>query len=231
MCSMFQTANGITLYFEKTGSGPPLLLLHGNGEDHHIFDPLAEKLCDHFTVYAADSRDHGQSEKTGELSYEAMTEDIYALIRELNLGMVHIAGFSDGAIIALRLSMRHPEMINRMVLMGVNLSPGDFLPEEYAKIRREYEETRDPLLRLMLTQPNIRPRELHAVTAPCLLICGEHDVFRPKAFETVQRHLGAPMLLLSGHTHDSYITGNDLLYPHLLNFFTGKPLFPDITKK
>lgn len=227
---MFQTVNGISLYVEQTGSGPPLLLLHGNGEDHHIFDPLAAKLSAHFTVYAPDSRNHGQSDKTGDYSYEAMTEDCHALIKALDLQKVQIAGFSDGAIIALMLAMRYPEVPDRLVLMGVNLSPKDFLPEEFAKIRQEYEETGDPLLKLMLTEPNIRRKQLHAVTAPCMLTAGEHDVFKPRAFQTVQQYLAAPMLIFSGHAHDSYVTGNDLLYPHLLNFLTGKPLFPEVSK-
>ena len=225
---MFQRVNGISLYYKKTGDGPSLLLLHGNGEDHHIFDPLAAKLSAHFTVYAPDSRNHGQSEKNADCSYEAMTADLYEFIKALCSGPVHIAGFSDGAIIALLLAMRHPGMINRLVLMGINLSPRDFLPEEYRKIQLEYEETGDPLLQLMLTEPNIRPKQLHAVTAPCLLTCAEHDVFSPRAFQTVQRHLAAPLLTFSGHTHDSYVTGTDLLYPHLLNFLTDRPLFPDM---
>jgi len=228
---MIRKVNGISLYFEKTGSGPSLLLLHGNGESHHIFDPLAGKLRAHFTVYAVDSRNHGQSDRTDDYSYETMAEDCYALIRALSLRRVHLAGFSDGAVIALLLALRHPEVIERLVLMGVNLSPKDFTREEYRKIKREYRETGDPLLRLMLTEPNIKPKQLHHITAPCLVTAAEHDVFRPEAFRTVLQNLpDAEMLTFFGHTHDSYITGKDLLYLHLLNFLTGKSLFPDVLK-
>lgn len=221
---MYLTVNRISLYLEKTGNGSPLLLLHGNGENHHIFNPLVEKLSAHFTVYALDSRNHGQSEKTEDCSYAAMTEDCYALIRALGLPRVHIAGFSDGAIIALQLALMHPEVIHRLVLMGVNLSPKDFIREEYEKIELEYRETGDPLLQLMLTEPNIEPKQLHAVTAPCLVTAAEHDVFRPETFQTVAQNLpDAILLTFPGHTHGSYIVGNDLLYPHLLRFLTGKP--------
>ena len=60
---MFITVNGYRLYYEKHGEGRPLILLHGNGQDHTIFDralPLLEKS---FCCYLVDSRGHGQSEE------------------------------------------------------------------------------------------------------------------------------------------------------------------------
>jgi pimeloyl-ACP methyl ester carboxylesterase len=61
---MIIQVNGTALFYEKSGAGSPVILLHGNGEDHHIFDALAAKLESGFTVYSVDSRNHGQSEKT-----------------------------------------------------------------------------------------------------------------------------------------------------------------------
>ena len=77
--------NGITLYYEKTGRGEPLILLHGNGEDHTIFDVVSKQLSQKYTVYAIDSRNHGKSEKTAELHYEDMADDVTAFIRELQI--------------------------------------------------------------------------------------------------------------------------------------------------
>lgn len=48
--------NGIKLHYEKTGSGAPLILLHGNGESHEIFDEAIPLLAPHFTVYAVTAR-------------------------------------------------------------------------------------------------------------------------------------------------------------------------------
>ena len=80
--------NGITLEYSKEGTGEPLILLHGNGEDHHIFDKLAEKLKEKFTVYAIDSRNHGKSSMTDDYSYETMAEDIFSFINALELGRI-----------------------------------------------------------------------------------------------------------------------------------------------
>ena len=75
---MIAKINGISLFCERLGNGAPLILLHGNGEDHNIFRVLINKLVQNFTVYAIDSRNHGQSEQTDDYSYATMTEDIYS---------------------------------------------------------------------------------------------------------------------------------------------------------
>ena len=49
----------VNLYYEKYGEGQPLILLHGNGENHKIFEKSIAVLKEHFTVYALDSRGHG----------------------------------------------------------------------------------------------------------------------------------------------------------------------------
>lgn len=63
---MYIHINRQILYYDKTGNGSPLLLLHGNGEDHTIFDLLIPMLEQHYTVYAIDTRGHGASNPTDE---------------------------------------------------------------------------------------------------------------------------------------------------------------------
>jgi len=213
------TVNQITLFYEKSGNGEPLLLLHGNGEDHHIFDPLAEKLSKHYTVYSIDSRNHGASSETPDISYDLMMGDIDAFITALQLAPVSIVGFSDGAIISLMLAMQHGAMINKMALLGVNLKPEDFTEESCAFVKNMYEETGDPLFRLMLEEPNIELEDVKSVLTPTLILAGEHDIFKPETFVRLEAAMpNAALKILPGHEHDSYITQNDMLYPDLLSF-------------
>lgn len=212
--------NGIQLFYETMGSGSPLILLHGNGEDHHIFDPLARKLAKDFTVYAVDSRNHGQSQKTDDYSYETMADDVGCLIQALGLGQAHLAGFSDGAIISLLLAMKQPQAVGRMALFGINLKPGDFTEENYRYIEETYLETRDPLYKLMLEQPNIRLNDVRAVDTPVLLVGAQHDVFKPETFPALAAALpNARLRIMAGHDHASYIVDQDILYPDLKEFF------------
>jgi pimeloyl-ACP methyl ester carboxylesterase len=212
--------NGTGIFYGKNGSGRPMILLHGNGEDHHIFDKLSEKLKDDFTLYAIDSRNHGHSEKTGDYSYMTMAKDVYAFIEALRLNDVNIIGFSDGAIIALLLAMNHGETIRKMALLGVNLKPGDFTEESYNFIKETYEETKDPLFKLMLEEPNIELDDVRNVRVPALLIAAENDIYRPETFTNLLNALpNAALKIMPGHEHDSYIIGQDLLYPDFISFF------------
>lgn len=86
--------NGVILYYEKQGSGPPLVLLHGNGEDGRIFDRTAEVLAPHYTVYTIDSRCHGKSSRNVPLSYDLMAADVLAFSKALKLEKPVICGFS-----------------------------------------------------------------------------------------------------------------------------------------
>jgi pimeloyl-ACP methyl ester carboxylesterase len=212
--------NGAALFYEKKGVGSPMILLHGNGEDHHIFDELSAKLENDFTVYAVDSRNHGQSEKTSDYSYNTMAEDVYAFIETLKLGPVALIGFSDGAITGLILAMNHGETVSKMALLGVNLKPDDFTEESYQFVKDTYEETKGPLFKLMLEEPNIELDEVKGIGVPVLLIAAENDIYKPEIFTDLVNALpDATLKIMNGHGHDSYIIGQDLLYPDFIDFF------------
>ena len=63
---MIVHCNGIDIFYEVRGSGAPLLMLHGNGETHAIFDEAADLLARYFTVYTPDTRGHGASSPVSE---------------------------------------------------------------------------------------------------------------------------------------------------------------------
>ena len=82
---MFIEVNDINIYYEVLGHGEPLIMIHGNGEDHKIFYKAANILKDHFTCYLIDSRGHGKSDKVSKFHYEDMASDIYQFINKLAL--------------------------------------------------------------------------------------------------------------------------------------------------
>ena len=212
--------DNIILNYNKEGNGSPLILLHGNGEDLHIFDKLTKQLKQHFTVYAIDSRNHGNSSKTDEFSYESMLSDLDNFINKLDLKKVSIVGFSDGAILALLLAIENPALLNKMALLGINLKPDDFKKDIYQYLVEEYEKTNDPLVKMMLEQPNIELRQLKKVKTPTLIVCAEDDLFELESFQNISHELqNSSLLIMKGQDHGSYIVDQDLLYPNLLEFF------------
>lgn len=211
--------NNITLNYKKIGKGRALIFLHGNGEDLHIFDQLTDKMKQHYTVYAIDSRNHGLSSKMQDLGYDAMAQDVFCFIKELNLHDVSLVGFSDGAIIGLLLSMQYRDLFSKMVLLGVNLRPSDFKKHEYDYIVRLYNKTKDPLVKLMLEQPQIDLSELKRIDTPTLVVAAQNDVFYRKTFRDIVAAMpNASLRIIKGHDHGSYIIGSDVLYPDLIKF-------------
>lgn len=94
--SGFVTANGVRLhYLDWGGSGPPLILIHGLGENPHYFDDLAPAFTDRFRVVAYARRGHGQSDAKGPYDTATLTEDLRALMNGLGIAKAHLAG-KDG---------------------------------------------------------------------------------------------------------------------------------------
>lgn len=211
--------NNITLSYSKEGNGNPLILLHGNGEDRHIFDELIDKLKINFTVYAIDSRNHGDSTKSENYTYEVMAEDIHQFIEKLELKNVSLIGFSDGAILGLLLALKYSSIFEKMVLLGVNLKPSDFKQNIYDSIVEEYEKTKDPLFKMMLDQPNIELKDLKNITIPTFVIGAEDDLYYEDSFRNIANTIpNATLTIIKGHDHGSYVINNDLLYPYMTEF-------------
>jgi pimeloyl-ACP methyl ester carboxylesterase len=213
------TVNGTVLHYAKSGSGSPLILLHGSGEDLHIFDVIARRFAEHFTVYAIDSRNHGKSGKTGLYSYDVMSEDVYQFIKAMNLDQPDILGFSDGAINALLLALNHGDAVGKIALLGVNLHPDEFKPEMLDLIKTLYSED-DPLFELMMREPNIELSSLAGIANPTLVAAGENDLFYPELFESIASTIpGAVLIIMGDYNHVSYIVDTDVFYPYAMAFF------------
>lgn len=103
----------------------PVLMLHGNGEEHGIFGQVIDAVCaSGRPVVAVDSRAQGKSTRgTEELTYELMADDALAALAALGFGKAHLLGFSDGAIEALIIARDHPELALSLFSIGANLSP------------------------------------------------------------------------------------------------------------
>jgi len=110
----------LRLYYEITGSGPPLVLIAGWTLNTHFWDALTPSLAQAYTVLAYDVRGTGRSTSDSSLEYSrvADAEDLALLLDFLRIERVHLVGHSKGARIALTFAMLHPERALTVTAIG-----------------------------------------------------------------------------------------------------------------
>ncbi len=118
--SDIRTATGRRIFYDESGSGPPVLLIPGQGGYRRgCLIWLAEALASHFRVVAMDNRDAGESEpETAYYGLGDMAGDAVALLDALGIDQAHVLGHSLGASIALQLVLDHPSRVDHLVLVS-----------------------------------------------------------------------------------------------------------------
>ena len=105
------------LFFETTGSGPAVILLHGGLATHAACRPYADALAPRFTVITPDLRGSGRSRDPGPLTWDLLADDIAALAVRLGHTRVAVGGISMGSGVAVRVALRHPALVSALVLI------------------------------------------------------------------------------------------------------------------
>ena len=214
---------GIELFYNMSGNGSPIVLLHGNGQDHTIFRLLIKKLSAGYTVYATDSRDHGKSSKVKRLDYMSIMEDTAEFIRVLEIHKPVIYGFSDGGIIGLLLAIYHPDLLSKLIISGANTNPDGVKGFFVFLMRISYFFTRSNKIKLMLTQPDISDDELNTIKTPTLVLAGQHDFIKEKhTFSMAKNIPGSVLKILKGESHTSYVLNSTKIYDIIMAFLRGE---------
>lgn len=225
---MYIQLNGQIIYYEKSGTGTPVILVHGNKETHKIFDVLIPKLSKEHTVYALDSRGHGLSASAASFHYSDMAEDIIAFVQGLDLIRPAFYGFSDGGIIGLLAAAKRPSLFSSLIVSGANLTPRGLKFLTRASIRFHYLKNRDPLLALMLREPHIRKSDLARITIPTLILAGSKDIVKKSETRRIASLIpNAVLKILPGETHASYVVHSPKLFSLLNEFFTNECFVSD----
>lgn len=144
------TINGVELYYEEHGSGPPILFHHGFTGSHDGFVPIAERLQDRFRCILMDSRGAGDSEHPdGGYTIEQYARDVVGMLDHLGLDQVAYVGHSMGGGIGFQLGLEHAERFTHLVLVTPIAADGYAPdPEVSARGRRlRMDGDRDTLVR------------------------------------------------------------------------------------
>lgn len=113
------------LRLRTAGSGPPLLLLHGNPQTHAMWHAVAPTLAERFTIVAPDLRGYGHSFKPGATGDHApyakssMARDLAELMTDLGHDRFQVAAHDRGARVAHRLAIDHPDRVERLCVMDI----------------------------------------------------------------------------------------------------------------
>ena len=208
------SANGLEMYYEIHGEGPPLVLLHGGLMTIEGFGELLPALARSRQVIAVEQQAHGRTADIDRpLRYEQMAEDTAALLRELGIEQADFFGYSMGGGIALQIAIRHPDLVRRLVLAAANYDPDGYYPEVLEAIQglkpedfvgspwqEAYERVApnpedwpallDKIKDLDLWFEGWLREDIAAIEAPALVIVGDSDVVRPEHAVDLFRLLG-----------------------------------------
>ena len=129
----YVSVGALKLYYEVHGTGKPLLLLHGGLMLAEIFVPILPALTAGRQVIGIDLQSHGHTAYAERpMTFEAMADDVAAVIESLGLSRVDVMGYSLGGGVALRLAIQHPELVDRLVLVSSPCKRQGWLPDVLA---------------------------------------------------------------------------------------------------
>ena len=202
----------IQLHYIEQGTGHPLILLHGNGEDSSYFVHQIDYFSKNYHVIAIDTRGHGKSPRGDKpFTIKQFSEDLNDFMDEKGIEKAHILGFSDGGNIALTFALKHPEKVEKLILNGANLFPSGVKPHYqwpivigyhiaklFSKKSAEAKHNTE-LLGLMVNEPNITCDELTQLTMPVLVIAGTKDMIKESHTRLIYKSLpNAQLSIIEG---------------------------------
>ncbi|WP_329171332.1 alpha/beta fold hydrolase [Streptomyces sp. NBC_01477] len=191
----------VRTWYEIEGTGDPLLLLHGGLCTNDTSGELRTGLAARHRVFLPERLAHGHTPNVpGPLPYWDMAEDTVAFPETVVGGPAHLAGWSDGGIVALLMAAARPDLVRRTVLVGTNFRPGPECFAAPAKLEtmtpdgpdlaffRELYEAVSPdgaehwpvaaakVLAMWRTQPTLTAADLARVRTPTLVMAGDDDL-------------------------------------------------------
>jgi pimeloyl-ACP methyl ester carboxylesterase len=229
----YANIHGHRIYYAVRGRGSTLVFLHGGGDSgEHSFVRQLDVFSEHHHILAPDQVGQGRTPETpGPLSYTAMMEDTAELLGVLGLRRVDVVGFSDGGILALMLAVRHPQLVRKLVISGVNIAPEGLRPEDLEELRAN--QSPNPttidakLARLWFTSPTeaeLNLGLLAKITQPVLLISGDRDAITLEHTLKIFHALSdAQLCVLPGTDHATFSGRSEWLNPIISAFLNRVP--------
>jgi pimeloyl-ACP methyl ester carboxylesterase len=234
--------NGISLHYAVYGRGSPVILLHGGLANLDYWGHQIAALKSRHMVIAMDSRGHGRSTRDARpYGYDLMADDVIGLMDVLNVPKADIVGWSDGAILGLDLAIRYSSRVGKVFAFAANTVPSGvnddveknptfaaFIKrarqeyEKYSATPREYDSFLEQISKMWASEPNWTDAQLKAITAPVLVVDGDHDeAIKREHTEYIAATIpGAGLLILPNASHFAFLQDPDL-FSYAVQHFLG----------
>lgn len=206
--------NGMQMYYEVSGRGEPLIVLHGAYMNIPSMGAIIPRLAETHRVYALELQGHGRTTDIDRpITYPNLADDVAAFMDAVGLPKADVLGYSMGAAVGLQLAIRHPEKVNRLAAASVSYDAGGtqpefraFLPQmtvemfvgmpfaqEYRKLAPNPDGFPELVRKLIALEhePMAWEADVRAMKTPVLIVTGDADV-------TTLEHSVAMFRLLGG---------------------------------
>jgi pimeloyl-ACP methyl ester carboxylesterase len=219
----YALVNGLKMYYEIHGDGFPLVLIHGGGSTiGTTYGRILPTLAKTHKVIAVEMQAHGHTADIDRpLSFEQDADDIAELLKQLHVSKANIFGFSNGASTTLQIAIRHPELVNKIIVASTMYKKSGAFPAfwemmAHAKFEEMPQPLKDAYLKInpdkealytmfkrdvarMQSFKDISESDIKAIKAPALIIAGDHDVVTPEhAVEMFRQMQNAKLAILPG---------------------------------
>jgi pimeloyl-ACP methyl ester carboxylesterase len=206
----------LRMFYTIQGSGDPLVLIHGGMGSSDLFAKITPQWSARRQVIAVDLQGHGRTADIDRpLSYQAMADDIEALLEHLHLRKADVLGYSLGGEVALRMAIAHPGSVRKLIVVSATFRRDGWYPEILAQMQGLDEKAAEQMKQMDLYQTyrKVAPRpddwallcsklgalfrqdydwtsEVAQIKAPTLLIFGDSDAVRIRHAEEFYELLG-----------------------------------------
>jgi pimeloyl-ACP methyl ester carboxylesterase len=193
---------GARIYYEVTGQGEPLLLIHGFGNSGAAWNPVKESLSAKFRLIVVDMRGHGRSTNPAKtFTHRQSAQDMFGVLDKLGLKTCKAMGISSGGMTLLHMATQQPDRIESMALIGATIyfpeqaraimrktDPGNIPPEAMERDRRQHAGGDEQIRQLRTNfrdfkdsyeDMNFTGPLLSTIRARTLIIHGDRDQFFP----------------------------------------------------
>jgi pimeloyl-ACP methyl ester carboxylesterase len=225
----YANVNGLKMYYEIHGEGFPLVLIHGGGSTiGTTFGRILPVLAKKNRVIAVEMQAHGHTADIDRpLRFEQDADDIAELLNQLHITKANIFGFSNGASTTLQIAIRHPKLVNKIIVASTMYKKdGAFngfwemmksatfegMPQPYKDAYLEINPDKEALYAMykrdvarMQSFEDMKDDDIKNINAPALIVAGDNDVVRVEHAVEMFRMMKHPQLVILPGGHGDYM--------------------------